>query len=157
MYRPNGERCKIASISTQLLRISVLATHSIPPLIESVPTDGTSIQVGCCEILGGTVPGFNEDLLLFHLDIAKCPLRALHGSRPSLRKRATQIITTFPPFEDTYTSLPAGCGMQSGQLVESRGTGHSYSQIALQHLLVLADGSQKQLGALTGATKLDQL
>ncbi|KAL5970351.1 hypothetical protein TSMEX_001908 [Taenia solium] len=131
IYRPNDERCKIASISTHLLLISVLATHSISPLIESVSTDGTSIQVECCEILGGTVPGFSEDLLLFHLDIVKCPLRALHGSKSSLRKRATQIITTFPPFEDAYAFSPAECGVQSGRLVTSRGTGHSYSQIVL--------------------------
>ncbi|KAL5964650.1 Cullin-associated NEDD8-dissociated protein 1 [Taenia solium] len=164
MYCTDNERYKtLKSLVTatppdNVKLISVLATHSVPPLIESVSKDDSPIQVECCEILGDMVSRFKEHLLPFHPGIVRCMFRALNSSQSSLRKRAVQMVTNFLSFEDTYASLlafvkdrfekvlsHAGVGMQSGQAQSSQQAEEltiSYFKIALQCLVALARNAE---------------
>ncbi|VDK35860.1 unnamed protein product [Taenia asiatica] len=169
MYCTDNERYKSVSVLAlkslvtatppdNVKLISVLASHSIPPLIESVNKDDSPIQVECCEILGDMVSRFKENLLPFHPGIVKCMFRALNSSQSSLRKRAVQMVTNFLSFEDTYASLlafvkdrfekvlsHAGVGMQSGQAQSSQQAEEptiSYFKIALQCLVALARNAE---------------
>ncbi|VDM16832.1 unnamed protein product [Hydatigera taeniaeformis] len=137
--------------------ICILATRSIPTLIESVRS-GNSIQVECCEILGDMVSRFGENLLPFHPNIVKCMFQALNSSQPSLRKRAVQMVTNFLSFEDTYATLlafvkdrfenvlnRAGLGTNPDQQQVSKGEEEltiSYFKIALQCLVALARNAE---------------
>ncbi|KAH9279556.1 Cullin-associated Nedd8-dissociated protein 1 [Echinococcus granulosus] len=116
MYRSGNERCNSVSVLAlkslvnatppdNVKLLSVLATHSIPSLVEAVCNDSCSIQVECCEILGHMVSRFGEHLIPSYPNIQKCMLRALNSSQPALRKRAVQMVTNFISFEDTYAAL----------------------------------------------------